>query len=182
MHHLRQTSIAIQKPQGHFPLLLHDIYFCCPRRNLESLPPLSSALGMNFKMAWFRGSVWATLQRNGGTGEKHQSNGNGSVENVGKLEAMATNSVSHTKSATFPFSRITSQTLFLKGRFFVKRRILATTSQQRHFCSRQAGVPSALLDEGLRNLPPDQRVVVRDFQTSVEISDSPNVSPSDLSF
>ena len=47
----RQTSIAIQKTQGHFPLLLHDIYFCCPRRNLESLPPLSSALGMNFKMA-----------------------------------------------------------------------------------------------------------------------------------
>lgn len=44
----------------------------------------------------------------------------------GKLEAMATNSVGHTKSATFPFSRRTSQTLFLKGRFFVKRRILAT--------------------------------------------------------
>lgn len=49
----------------------------------------------------------------------------------GKLEAMATNSGA--KSATFPFSRRTSQTLFLKGRFFVKRR--TEMAFLRAFCS-----------------------------------------------
>ena len=103
----------------------------------------------------------------------------------GKLEAMATNSEGQTKSATFPFSRRTSQTLFFERSLFCKTShlsndILATGM----FAAGRRGVPSALLDEGLRNLPPDQRVVVRDFQTSVTRwrSDSPNVSPSDLSF
>lgn len=57
----------------------------------------------------------------------------------GKLEAMATNSVGQTKSGTFPFSRRTSQTLFLKGRFFVKRRmkngIFAADQAGGAFCS-----------------------------------------------
>jgi len=71
---------------------------------------------------------------------------------------MASNSVGHTKSATFPFSRRTSQTLFLKGRFFVKRR-METTFLQQAFLQQAGG--SAFCSSGRRLEKPATRPTCR---------------------